>query len=88
MAAMTKLMNLKQMEPIARDATRRALEGVELASDVRERVVLGQFLEPECGVFELYIPGARPTDARVISVARVNRRTGEVSVEVRRASAP
>lgn len=83
---MTKLMNLKQMEPIARDATKRALEGVELAQDVRDRVVLGQFLEPEHGVFELYVPGDRPTDARVISVARVNRETGEVNVEVRRQS--
>jgi hypothetical protein len=56
--------------------TRRSAQGIELTQDVRERIVLGQFLEADYGVFELYVPGDRPTDAKVISVARVNRPDG------------
>jgi len=44
--------------------------------------VLGSGYEGEYGVFELYIPGERPRDAKVIARAKVHRVTGKVNVEV------
>lgn len=79
----TKLMNLKQMEPIARDATKAAPSGVAIPQSVRAKLVLGQQLLDQHGVFELYVPGDRPENAKVISVATVDRLTGDVNVEVR-----
>lgn len=71
------------MEPTAREATRRALsEYPEPSKEEQARWTLGKFETETEGVFEIYIPSERPLDAKVISCARVDRRTGEVIVEV------
>ena len=75
-------MPLKEMEPIARDATRNALQGKNIPETDWEKVTLGQGFEGDFGVFELYVPGKTPGDARIISRATVHRITGEVKVEV------
>lgn len=79
-----KLLSLDAMEPIAREATRRALsEFPEPPKEDHTNWTLGKFETEAEGVFEIYIPSERPLDAKVISRTRVNRRTGEViSVEV------
>lgn len=79
-----KLLSLDAMEPIAREATRRALsEYPEPPKEEQANWTLGKFETEAEGVFEIYVPSERPLDAKVISRARVNRRTGEViSVEV------
>ena len=70
------------MEPIAREATRNALKKCIWPPGRDERLTLGVFLEKEYGIFELYFFGERPEDAEVLTEARVNRITGEVSVKV------
>ncbi|HEX7639418.1 MAG TPA: hypothetical protein VF457_13560 [Burkholderiaceae bacterium] len=79
-----KLMRLADMEAIARVATHDALKSCMPPSKEDENaLVLGKLLTDEAGVFELYVPGPKPEDARIISRTTVNRVTGEVvSVEV------
>ena len=72
----------KKMEPIAKEATRDALKTYIRPSGRDEDLALGIRLEDEYGVFELYFSGERPEDAIVLTEARVNRITGEVSVKV------
>ena len=76
-----RLMRVSEMEPIAREATRKALAGREQPEHL-ENLTLGSRLTDAEGLFELYIAGKRPIDARVISRAVVNRETGHVNVEV------
>ena len=82
---MTKRMrklDVKKMEPIAKEATRDALRTYIWPSDRDEDLTLGIRLEDEYGIFELCFSGERPEDAIVLTEARVNRITGEVSVKV------
>ena len=72
----------KKMEPIAKEATRDALKTYIWPSGRDEDLTLGIRLEDEYGIFELYFSGERPEDAIVLTEARVNRITGEVSVKV------
>jgi hypothetical protein len=80
----TKLLQLAEMEPIAKEATYDALKGcMPPSDDDKKALVLGKMLTDEAGIFELYVPADKPQDARVISRATVNRITGEVvNVEV------
>ena len=78
-----KLLSLKDMESIARNATRDALSAYpEPPKEEQSHWVLRKFEDGEFGHFEIYIPGERPEDAEVVSLTRVHRHTGEVSVEV------
>ncbi|QDH70175.1 hypothetical protein [Marilutibacter alkalisoli] len=78
-----KLLSLDEMEPIAKEATRRALsEYPEPSKEDQANWTLGKFEAESEGLFEIYIPSEQPLDAKVISRARVDRRTGAVSVEV------
>ncbi|UZE26164.1 hypothetical protein LOY67_12400 [Pseudomonas sp. B21-056] len=80
---MKKLMSLDEMEPIAKEATRRALnEYSEPLKEDQANWTLGKFEGENEGVFEIYIPSEQPLDAKVISRARVDRRSGAVNVEV------
>lgn len=79
----SKLLKLKEMEVLAKKATHDALLPYpRLAAVDSENLTLGTRVTDEEGIFELYIAGERPLDAKVITCARVDRRTGEVSVEV------
>lgn len=83
MVVKKKLLRLDEMEPIAREATRRALsEYPEPPKAEQADWALGKFETETEGVFEIYIPSEQPLDAKVISRARVNRSTGEVNVEI------
>jgi hypothetical protein len=72
----SKLLSLDEMEPIAKEATRRAMSEYPAPSkDEQSKRTLGKFEAETEGVFEIYIPSERPLDAKVISRARVDRRT-------------
>ena len=77
---MTK-KTLEELQEIARRAIQRALEDYLIPEEYRSDLVLGTLFEGEDRVFELYLPGARPSDAVVISSARV-RANGECTVTV------
>lgn len=78
-----KLLKLADMEVIAKEATYAALTRYVPPSDEDKRqLTLGKMLTDEDGVFELYLPADKPQDAKVISRATVNRKTGQVTVEV------
>jgi hypothetical protein len=77
-----KLLKLKEMEEIARKATQTALQEYKKPDDDMRNLTLGTGITDEEGTFELYFAAERPQDAKVISFARVDRRTGAVSVEV------
>jgi hypothetical protein len=83
MASSVKRLKLDEMQEIARNATRAALVPYRrLTTEDEARLTLGSGIEGDEGVFELYLAGERPQDAKVISRATVNRHTGEVLVEV------
>jgi hypothetical protein len=78
-----KFKKLEEMEFIAKKATHDALLPYpRLEGDDLKNLTLGTRVTDSEGIFELYIAGERPLDAKVISCARVDRRTGAVSVEV------
>lgn len=84
MVSKTKLFQLAEMEPVAKEATYDALKGcMPPSDDDKKALVLGKILTDEAGIFELYVPAGKPQDARVISRAAVSRVTGKVvSVQV------
>lgn len=78
-----KRMNMRQTEPIAREATRAALRDHEWITPEQEKhLTLGTLVGETHYEFELYLAGARPQDAVVLTRASVDRLTGEVEVEV------
>lgn len=78
-----RLLRMDDMEPIAREATREALRAYrEPSAGEQSRWTLGKFETEDEGIFEIYIPSDNPSDAKVISAARVNRLTGQVRVEI------
>ena len=76
-------LTLDQTEPIARAATRAALEGIRPLTDAeKQRLTLGTLIEDDAYVWVLYLVGEQPKDAIKISDARVDRLTGEVEVHI------
>ncbi len=74
---------LDELKEIARIATRRELERYEpIPAHWNDRLALGTLFDGDDRVFELYVPADPPADATVISRARVNRLTKEVSVYI------
>lgn len=84
MVTTDKLLALNEMESLARDATRKALaeSAYMLSDDDKRNLTLGSYLNDQYGIFDLYIARERREDAKVISRAFVDRRTGEVEVKV------
>ena len=78
-----KPKELAVLEEIARVATAEALRDFEPVPETwRRELALGTLFEGDDRVFELYVPGERPSDAIVISSARVNRKTKLVEVTI------
>ncbi len=79
----SKLLNLRQMEPLARAATKKALS--DYRSDPRlhdEKLSLISIIDDEYGVFKLILTAERPQEAKILTCAKVNRATGEVDVDI------
>lgn len=77
----TASTELDELREIARVATRAALEEYErIPSEWDKNLTLGTLFDGDDRVFELYIAAERPSEAVVISSARVNRKTKCVSV--------
>ena len=83
-----KRLSVSALEPVAREATRKALEHAlaegrpPISPEQDEKLTLGTFIEDDRCVFELYIVGERPKDALIISRAFVDRYTGRLIGEV------
>ena len=75
-------LDLAEMEPLARQATRHALKKHVWPKEKMKNLTLGYGMEGDFGIFELYLAGKRPQDAVVLTEALVNSLTGEVSVKV------
>jgi hypothetical protein len=73
---------LAELQEVAQEATRKALEEYAIPDEVREKLVLGTYFQGDERVFELYVPGYQPEDARVLTRATVNAMSGEVNVEL------
>jgi hypothetical protein len=79
-AAMRRL-TVDELEPIARDATRSALEAyAEAFAPYRDspNLTMGTVIEDDVLTFQLYIAAERPADALVLTSTRVSRANGEV----------
>ena len=74
--------SLDELEVIAAQTTRRALEEYVIPDTLAACLVRGITFEGDDRIFELYIPGERPEDAVVISQARVNALDGSVKVHI------
>ncbi len=83
-----KRFNESELEPVARDATRKALEQALaegyswISPEQDEKLTLGTFIEDDRCIFALYIAGERPRDGLIVSKVAVERYTGELSGEV------
>ena len=78
-----KRLKKAEMELIARDATKVALQNCEWITPEQEvNLTLGTGIEKEIGIFELYLAADRPRDAVILTRATVSRFDGSVSVEV------
>jgi hypothetical protein len=75
-------LSLDELQEIARQRTVEALEGYVIPDELRSQLVLGVFFEGEYRVFELYLPGERPSDARVIARARLSTKDGTGTVDI------
>ena len=76
-------LTLDQTEPMAKAATRVALEGARPFTDAeKQALTLGTLIQNDAYIWVLYLAGERPEDAVKISEARVDRLTGEVEVRL------
>ena len=79
---MTSRKPIDELRETARALTRDALEGHDLPTELHDDLVLGERFDGDDVVFELYVPGETPADARILTIARLNAVTGEGTVEV------
>lgn len=74
---------LDELQEIARIATRAALEEYErIPAEWGKNLTLGTYFDGDDRIFELYIAAERPSEAVVLSSARVNCKTKTVSVVI------
>ena len=74
-------LTVDELEPIARDATRHALEAyVKAFAPYRNspNLTLGTVIKDDVLTFQLYIAAERPADGLVLTSTRVSRENGEV----------
>lgn len=83
MVTKNSFLRLDEMEPIAQGAIHRALgEYPAPPKEDQRKWTLGKFETDSEGIFEIYIPSDRPLAATVICRAHVDRKTGDVNVEI------
>jgi len=73
-----KRIALKVLQETARQLTFEGLKKFVIPQEIRNKLVLGTLFDGDTRIFELYIPGERPSDAVVISRVRVNSLSGEI----------
>ena len=74
---------LEALQEIARAATYEALKSYEPVPEKwKEHLTLGTFFDGNERIFQLYVAAERPAEAIILSTARVNRLTKEISVTV------
>lgn len=79
---MKKLIPLNALQELARQMTFTELAHYEIPEVIRTQLMLGIQFDGAFRIFELYIPGEKPSDAQVISRARLNVNSGEGQVEI------
>ncbi len=74
---------LEELQEIARLATCKALESYDpIPQAWRDKLTIGTFFDGDYRIFELYVPGEKPSDAIIVSSARVNRNDRSVEVVI------
>ena len=79
---MNKPIELDQLQERARLMTLEKLEHYLIPDSIRSSLTLGVHFDGDFRIFELYVPGEKPADAKVISRVRTNVYSGEGIVEV------
>lgn len=74
--------SLDELTDIAYRLIAGAFANHEVPRELRSRWVLGSEFDNDHAIFELYVPGETPRDAVLLSRVRLDRVTGEGSVEV------
>ncbi|MGC3991664.1 MAG: hypothetical protein QM796_18635 [Chthoniobacteraceae bacterium] len=77
-----KKYSLDELQERARQMTLATLKNYVIPHSYREKMVLGVSFEKDERIFELYVPGEKPSDAIVISRAVLNSITGQGTVEI------
>ena len=77
MKSQPRQIALTFLEEIARQLTFEALKGFTIPDEIRDKVTRGVMFEGIYRLFELYIPGDRPSDAVLISRVRINALSGK-----------
>lgn len=77
------VMTLDELQDRARLMTREALKPhPPFPPELDRELTLGVMFDGPFRIFELYVAGEKPSDAIVLTRARLDSRTGEGSVEV------
>ncbi|WP_395689818.1 hypothetical protein [Caenimonas koreensis] len=79
---MPKQIPLDKLQERARQMTRLELMKFVIPDELQTNLTLGVQFDGDFRIFELYVPGERPSDARVVSRARLNIYSGEGQVQV------
>ena len=77
-----KPIPLDQLQERARLMTLEALDCYVIPDEIRPNLTLGVQFDGDFRVFELYVPGEKPSDAKVVSRTRLDTFSGEGAVEV------
>jgi len=76
-----KRYTIDELEPVAREATRKAVKGAQKSFELYQddpNLTLGTIVEDDVATFQLYLAGATPADAVVLTAAKVSRETGKL----------
>lgn len=80
---MRKRKSLEELQEIARKLTQDILGDYIIPEEILPNLTLGVLFRGDDRVFELYVPGEKPQDGKVITRVVVNSYTGNASpVEV------
>ena len=83
MSGLSRCLPIECLREIARERTYRALRGYEITSDMRDALALDVLIQGDDRVFQLFLPGAKPEDGRILTRVIVNAVSGEAGpVEV------
>ncbi|MBO1322047.1 hypothetical protein [Acanthopleuribacter pedis] len=79
---MSKAMKLTQLQEIARQKTRQALEGHKIPREIQQKLALEMWPEGDDWIFELFVSSESPENVIVVARAVINKFNGSSSVTV------
>jgi hypothetical protein len=71
-----------EVKQIAQKLVKESLANYVIPPEIRENLVLGEGMEGDWKVFDLYVPGETYEDANIICTSKINVYTGEALISI------